>query len=304
MIPFPELELEDSIGTIFPLNFPDRGTTQISGLGMPPIKHWTTRAPYQTGESHWGYTIQPRVINLVVYLRACTRTGMYGKRKANIAMLNPMNSPMKLRLTYPDNQRFELHDVWYTGGYELDSSDQPTPTRQIGGVQLVANDPIWKWVTAPLGAGQTHDADGRSCVSDNTFTLTPQLVFPFTGPWLMGTTVATESWTVTNSGSWAVLPTIHVTGPVDDFVITNTTTGKQLTWDGYAIAALETVTFDIQNKEVTNGAGTNLITYVGGNFGTFAIEPGTNTVTFWAGGGVVNAATTVQICWFVEVLGT
>lgn len=299
-----ELELIDKNNKFYWLGFPDRYAMQVSGLGMPPVRHWATRAPFQTGESHWGYAIGPRIINMTMLLRGCTRTKMYEKRMANVDMLSPHLSPMKLRFTRGDGQQYELHDVWYNSGYELDSGDQPTPTRQIGGVQLIAYDPIWKWLTAPLDAGEIHDPYGRTCVRDNTFTLSPQLVLPFTGPFLLGTTTATDTWTITNDGTWSVNPVITVVGPVDDFIIANTTTGKTLTWNGYSIAAGEVVTFDIPGTTITNGAGTNLIAYVGGNFADFDLAPGANNVTFWASGGVVNGVTTVVFCWYVEVLGT
>jgi hypothetical protein len=119
----------------------------------------------------------------------------------------------------------------------------------------------------------------------------------------MGTTIATEGWTIVNDGGYPVRPVIVITGPVEDWVIENTTTGDELTWDGYAIAAAEVVTLDIPNKTITNGAGTSLITYASGNFGTFELAPGNNIITFWASGNVVNAATTVQFCWYLEVFG-
>jgi hypothetical protein len=31
--------------------------------------------------------------------------------------LNPANGPHKLRMTLPDNHRYELHDVWFNSGY-------------------------------------------------------------------------------------------------------------------------------------------------------------------------------------------
>ena len=64
------------------------------------------------------------------------------------------------------------------------------------------------------------------------------------------------------------------------------------------------MTLDIPAKTVTNGAGDNLRAYVGGNFGTFELEPGANVLTWFAIDGVVNATTTVGACWYVEILGT
>ncbi|RPJ40044.1 MAG: hypothetical protein EHM35_00110 [Planctomycetaceae bacterium] len=303
MKPFPELELESAGGTVYPLVMPYRQATEWSGLGLPPIRHWTTRAPFQTGESHWGYAIGPRVINVVLYTKGCDRADMYAKTRANTLMLSPTNGPHKLRLITPDLKQYELHNVWVTGGYELSTQDQRSPRRQSGAVQLTAYDPIWKWANSPLGVGETRDASGRTCMATDAFVTANTLVLPFTGPYLLNTVTATASLTCVNDGSWAVRPTVTMEGPLSDWTLTNATTGKAMAWDGYDIATGEIVAIDIPNKTVTNGAGTDLTTYLSGDFGTFALEPGANTINFFGAGSVVAAVTTVGICWYVELLG-
>lgn len=301
--PAPELELEDADGTVYPLAFPSRLQTMVDGLGMPPIQHWTTRSPYQHGRTHWGYALQPRVVNMVLYLRGCDRADMYAKRRANVAMMSPRNGPHKLRLITPDLLKYELHDGWVTSGYTLSSDDQPMPQRQVGGVQFTFYDPTWKWVNSPLDVGETRDAEGRTCISDNTFILTPQLVLGFTGPYLLGTTSATNTLTCTNDGSWAVRPEITITGPVNDWTLTNTTTGDFISWDGYTVAAGETITLDIQGSTVTSSVVGDATVYASGAIGSFELDPGSNTIDFFASGGVSNGVTTVAICWYIELLG-
>jgi len=301
--PAPEFELEDTDGNVYPLSFPNRMLQSIDGLGLPPVQHWTTRSPFQDGRSHWGYAIQPRVINAVLYLRGCDRADMYAKRRANIVMLSPRNGPHKLRFITPDLLKYELHDVYVTGGYTLSSQDQPMSTRQVGGVQLTAYDPIWKWVNSPLGAGETRDADGRTCIADDTWTITPELTLPFSGPYLLGTSVAENTLTCTNDGSWATKPAITFEGPVYDWIMSNTTNGYILSWDGYAVAAGETITIDIPDKTVTSDLVGDVSTYLSGDTGSFALDPGVNTIDVFASGGVVNLTTTVSVCWYVELLG-
>ena len=301
--PAPEIELEDADGNIYPLSFPDRLLQSIDGLGLPPVQHWTTRSPYQDGRSHWGYAIQPRVMNAVLYLRGCDRADMYAKRRANIVMLSPRNGPHKLRLITPDLLKYELHDVYVTGGYTLSSQDQPMPTRQVGGVQLTAYDPIWKWVNSPLDGGESRDADGRTCITDDTWTITGELILPFTGPYLLGTTVGENALVCTNDGSWATKPVITMEGPVDDWIITNVTNGNLLSWDGYSVATGETITVDIPDKTVTSDVTGDVSTYLSGDTGSFALEPGVNNLTVYAAGGVVNLTTEVSVCWYVELLG-
>jgi hypothetical protein len=305
--PYPELELEDASGNVYPLSFPHRLMQSVTGLGMPPINHWTTRSPYQAGETHWAYAFGPRVINMVLLLKGCDRTDYWDKRRTNIEMLMPSAGPHKLRLVTPDIKKYELHDVWVTGGYELSSDDNlGSPRVQIGQVQFTAYDPIWKWVNSPLGAGETRDANGRTCIVDDTWTLTAALVLPFTGPYLLGTTTGANTLTCVNDGTYATRPLITFEGPVEDWSISNSTNGDMLMWDGYTIQAGETVTVDIRDKTCTTNLGgttTDVSTYLSGDTGSFALDPGSNTITVFASGGVVNAVTTVSICWYLEVLG-
>jgi hypothetical protein len=301
--PAPELELEDADGNVYPLAFPSRLQTMVDGLGMPPIQHWTTRSPYQDGRTHWGYAIQPRVVNMVLYLRGCDRADMYTKRRANVAMMSPRNGPHKLRLITPDLLKYELHDGWVTSGYTLSSDDQPMPQRQVGGVQFTFYDPIWKWVNSPLDGGETRDAEGRTCIEDDTFTTADALVLGFTGPYLLGTTQAENTITPVNDGSWAVNPVITITGPVYDWILSNATNGTFINWDGYEIASGETVEIDIGGGTVTSSVSGDVSTYLSGDTGSFELEPGSNTINFFASGGVVNLTTTIAICWYVELLG-
>jgi len=301
--PMPEVELEDDNGIIYPLSFPSRLLQSIDGLGLPPVRHWTTRSPKQDGRSHWGYAVQPRVINMVLYLRGCDRADMYAKRRANVVMLSPRNGPHKLRFITPDLLKYELHNVWVTSGYTLSSQDQPMPQRQVGGVQLTAYDPIWKWVNSPLGAGEARDAEGRTCIVDDTWTITGELALPFTGPYLLGTSVATNVLTCTNDGSWATRPVITFEGPVEDWIVSNATNGYILSWDGYSVAAGEIITVDIPGKTVTSSVSGDVSTYLSGDTGSFALDPGANTINVYASGGVVNLTTEVSVCWYVELLG-
>ena len=302
VLPVPELELEDANGVIYPLEWPGRAVMENSGLGMPPVKHWTTRSPFQHGRTHWGYALQPRIINLVLYNGSGNRQGMWDGRAANIEMMAPALGPHKLRLSYPNGEAFDLHKVWFNAGYELSSMDQGHRW-QSGAVQLVAYDPLWKWITAPLDVGESRDAEGRTCVEDDTWTTSAELTLPFTGPYLLGTTTAENTLTCANDGSEATNPVITVEGPIYDWVLTNGTNGDILMWDGYQIAAGETVEIDIPDKTVTSSVNGDVSTYLSGDTGSFSLDPGANALTMFASGGVVNLTTTISVCWYVQVLG-
>jgi len=307
--PLLEFELIDADDNVYLLGPETRHALEISGLGMPPISHWTTRSPFQHGRTHWGYAYGVRPVDMVLVTKGCGRDGMYAGRAANIVMLDPANSPLKLRLRVPRaNLVYELHGGWYTGGYELSSGDQSQDVtdiwNQIGNVSIDFMDPFWKWVNSPLGGGETRDADGRTCISDNTWTITAELELPFAGPYLLGVSPGTNTLTPTNDSGVGVKPVIAITGPIEDWVLTNTTNGYQLSWNGYSIAGGETVTIDIPARTVTSSVIGDVSVYLSGDTGTFELDPGANTIEVYGSDAVVNAATTVSICWYVEILGT
>jgi hypothetical protein len=173
----------------------------------------------------------------------------------------------------------------------------------MGSLQLIVNDPFWKWTTSPLDAGESRDADGRTCVSEDTFTTAAALVLPFTGPYLLGTTTAEATLTATNDGGSAAKPVIAITGGAEDWILTNTANDKELIFDGYTLADAETLVIDVPNKTAVASVGGDVRTYISGNYGTFDLDPGANAVTLFITGGTT-ANTEIQVCWFVELLGT
>ena len=121
---------------------------------------------------------------------------------------------------------------------------------------------------------------------------------------MLGTISATNQLICTNDGSWSTKPVVTVEGPIYDWIITNSSNGKELIWNGYVIETGETVTIDIQNKTVTSDVSGDVSGYLSGDSGSFDLDPGANTIDVFASGGVVDGTTAVGVCWYVELLGT
>jgi len=64
-------------------------------------------------------------------------------------------------------------------------------------------------------------------------------------------------------------------------------------WDGYSVAGAETITIDIPGKTCTSSVSGDVSTYLSGDTGSFALDPGANTINVYASDGVTNAVTTV-----------
>ena len=304
--PHVEFELEDKDGTLYPFEGPTRHLTGISGIAMPPVKHWDTRSPFQHGESHWGYALQPRLVTFGIQTVGCDRNDLWERRQKNMDMLSPLRSPHKLRFHREDEHRFELHEGWYQGGYELAESDQDDPFASTGPARLKFNEPAWKWVTVPLEAGQTRDNEGRVCALTVTFTTVNHLVLPFSGPFLLGTTTGTADVSANNAGSWEVKPVITITGPCSDWTLTNNDTDHQISWDGRLIDDGETITISVPDRTAVDDDGVSVLEYLSGDYATFALEPGDNDIEFWTADiedGLYPNWPTIQMCFFVEVVG-
>ncbi len=104
---------------------------------------------------------------------------------------------------------------------------------------------------------------------------------------LFGSATLSENFTINYGGTWNAFPTIDVTGPWDNFTITNSATLETLDL-GYNIGSGETVTFDLGYgvKSVTNQNGTNLIGSLStdSDLATFHLAPDAEVTTGLADG--------------------
>ena len=94
---------------------------------------------------------------------------------------------------------------------------------------------------------------------------------------------------LTNGGSVTTYPTITITGPATNIIITNTTTGQYLSLYG-SLATGDTLVINLYEKLITlNGAAARNLLVGGSNW--FGIDPGTSNVSFSAAGSVAGTTT-------------
>lgn len=113
------------------------------------------------------------------------------------------------------------------------------------------------------------------------------------------------SKTINNGGTYAALPIVYLVGPIEDPVLTNTTTGEVLDFTGITIASGDTYIIDCRYgyKTVKNAAGTNKIADLTAtsDLATFHLKPGDNAFTL--AGTSVNANTQVTINFYPRYVG-
>jgi hypothetical protein len=130
-----------------------------------------------------------------------------------------------------------------------------------------------------------------------------ELVFPITFPIKFGVSIISDQDDLTYSGNWLCYPTIELTGPMQNPIVENDTTGEKLELI-YEIAASEvvTITLDYGNKTVENDSGDNLIGVLStdSDLATFHLAPdpeatgGVNTIKVQAGGTDSNSQIELQ----------
>lgn len=287
----------DAYGQELSLDVPGAMLVQISGLGIPPARHQTIRAPYQYGASYLGMLYDPRIVQVGILQDGCSREELWDYRQYVIERLSSLVSPLRFRVVfYESGEVRELRNVAYGGGYELQTADQRGPTQQTGAFRLIAYDPFW-WAYPEQSIGPS-------------LSVVTGLVFPFRFPFVFGDTWIDAAEVATVGGTWRAYPTIVITGPIRNPLIQNVSNGLKLEM-AYKLVDGEVVTISTEfgNKTITNGDGDNLIGYLtsDSDLALFRLDPhpvatnGQNTLGFY--GYECSAASAFTVSWYNRYLG-
>lgn len=281
-----------------------------TGLGMPPIKYITQTGPFQHGESIFDYRLQPRVIQLLIRERACSRAGYWANR-ANI-----------LNLLRPNRQ---LANSWELGTLVKkfkDGSKRAIKVLIEQGPEFAARDTSkwdeWAFTEALrfIAPDPTfYDPTPGSVVFSYSVEEPAQIILPFSfsasSVIFSGGLYLTLGGVINYPGTWLAYPTITLIGPINDPIITNVTTGRVLQMN-YHVAALEVVTINLEYgyKTAISSINGNIIGYFTGtsDIAEFAIEPdpvaplGVNTIEV-SGDEFVPGQTSVTISYNTRYIG-
>lgn len=232
----------------------------VTGIGIAPARRITQRGPLQQGETDIGYRLDPRSINLVLALRTASLAATDAARLTLAYIFGPRQSEaVKLRCTRDDGQVRQI-DCRAVGMVDMPITDEDRIGKfQRVGVQLIASDPNWY---DPVPNSPT------AIVNQGAWFV------PFEVPFELGTAaVMNESITLAYTGTFDEYPTITIIGPLEDPVITNTTTGDVLDFTGAVLGVGEYYIIDLRYgvKTVTEDDGTNQIA---------ALTPGSDLATW------------------------
>lgn len=242
-------------------------------FGMAPLHRITQRGPLQQGDTDLDFRLDPRVLQLPIYVDANSISEHYNARTQLLKIFTPSNVVGTLTVTADSFTR--SIDVDVLGGLSMDvDAKGGYGIRTV--VQLRAADPTWYNPTPQV------------------ITLTPSIAgtafaIPMAIPLTLGTASINGTNTVDYDGTWLSYPIITAIGPITGLSITNNTTGDVISLGSVAIAAGTTYVFDLRYgyKTVKTTAGVNKIADVtaASNLATFAIVPaptatgGVNSIT-------------------------
>jgi len=259
------------------------------GWGIAPLHRLTERGPLQHGDTDRGYRLDPRVGQLALIILADTEDAMYAARDTLMGLFAP-TAALALRWTLATRTR--QIDVHLVGGMTMSSTERGVWAQKVA-VTLRAPDPTFydpagKAVTFRLGGG--GDA----------------LEIPLEVPMVVGASTIDSVTVVENDGNWLSYPhLIRITGPIEDVVIENETTGEVLSFDGVTIAGGDYYDIDLRygHKTVVDAAGTNKIADLtaDSDLATWHLAPGANSIRVT--GLDATEATRVDINFFERYLG-
>lgn len=236
-------------------------TLAFDGLGLADPEYATEAGPYQDGESIVNARWKSRTITIGVNIAADDDDAYEAARQALINILGTIRQDVYFRATYPDGRQRQL-DTRYLAGLTLPIEASAGMYRTKSAFQLLAYRPLWYdpvtlvWSFA-LGSGDSS--------------------FKWATSWPVGWGVSTidSSETKLYPGTWDDLPIIEITGPADDLVIENESTGEKLDFTGHDIDASEVVTLDLRygRKSLTSSTGNTTLAHLtnDSDLGTFHV---------------------------------
>jgi hypothetical protein len=262
-------------GTVFNLNGYDSVSGLIynylgdQGFGMAPMHRITQRGPMQQGDSDVDFRLDPRILQLPLFVNATSIDEYYTARGRLLSVFSPSN--VTGRITVTTSAFVRTIDVKVLGGMSFDT-DPKVGYGLRAVIQLRADDPTW------------YDAEPHTIAATSGIAGTPT-AYPVIYPRTYGTANINATTTYTYDGTWLAYPVITALGPITGLVITNNTTAQVITTTG-SIAAGRTYTYDLRygRKTVYDDLGNNQIATVAAssNLATWAIVVGTNSISITA----------------------
>jgi hypothetical protein len=193
------------------------------GIGGAEVRNLYERGPQQDGVSDLGYRIDPRTVTLGISFVGTSAANLDARRGTLEYHFVPRAALGTLQITRDDNEVRELY-ARRTGPLDMPLVREHRPGNlHKTALQLFAPNPFW-----------TKPTEGST-------------------PLDIGLSLPTS---IGYGGDVREYPVIALTGPIANPVITNTTTGEVLSFNGFTIGAGTTYHIDLRYGRKTVVQGT------------------------------------------------
>jgi hypothetical protein len=258
------------------------------GFGLAPMHRITQRGPMQHGDSDVDFRLDPRIMQIPVFVPTTSIDEQYAARNRLLSIFSPSNVSGVVTVTTDTFTR--SINVKTLGGMSFDVDAKASYALRAV-IQLRADDPTWYDATPQTVSGASGIAGTATA-------------YPVIYPRTYGTANINTTTSFTYDGTWFAYPVITALGPITGLVITNNTTGQIITTTG-SIGAGRTFTYDLRygKKTVFDDLGNNQIATVSAssNLATWAIVTGINSITIAASASASPAA--VSIIYYTRYVG-
>jgi len=291
----PTLEALPPIGGTYVLSDGNPFAIVSSEEGGPPVRRLTDRGPLQDGDSDLDFRLDPLTWPLGLRIYASDNSTHYTNRTLLRRIFRPSRTPTKLRWTLENGDVRQL-DCHVNGRLIFASGNQDGFTQRCV-VPLRAADPTWYDPTQQAAVFGIGGGDAWA--------------IPWAIPWGIGAATVDQTLAIVYAGTWRTYPVVVITGPINNPIITNQTTGDKLDFTGTNLSVGDIYTIDCAPgvKSVTDQASTNRIDKLtdDSDLATFALEAdaeapgGVNSIRVQ--GTAATSATQVTLRYFVRYDG-
>lgn len=191
-------------GLLFPVYI-----TGTVNWGAAQYKQIYTRKPFQNGDTYVGFQLEPRVLQIPIFVPASSPEDMMTKRFQLSKVFTYADDEVSLIVSWSDDTGTYKRQIrgHIVGGLEFDTDSKHTAITSV--IQIKANDPTW--------AENFLDQFVINGVIAGTPTLYPKVY-----PVLYGDNVINKTNYITYNGSWDAYPTIRINGPVSNLTMVDT----------------------------------------------------------------------------------
>lgn len=266
----------------YDLNAADVTLLDAKNCGAMPVTHQKVETPNRDGEVYIRTLLEARYPIFDVDIVSSSTAAKQAIRRSMLAAINPKRGAGLLTFTPVDGGTVYLITALYQDG--LDFATKTGDNRTFSEVaSLMFYCPDGAWRVSPVN--------------------TPTLIVPGGGLTIpidipLSVSVTTVSGSVNNTGDLDSYPVITAPGPFSGLTITNTTTGKSVSFPALTVAAGDTLTVDMDARTATV-AGVNVMPFRSADSQSWPLVPGTNNLTASTSSGGV----TITLTWWTRLLG-